>query len=116
MNSSQFHLDNDKDDFPDHAEKGLMSDRLHNRSLLNSNHRTAEPIDFNRVHNLKDIKDDVGHQSGMRPSEVSQKLGLDSSMAMSNQLKNFDDFGDESEVGKKEDNENLDSDENDDSP
>ena len=123
LHSSRFDLDNDKDDFAglsEHADKGpLLSDRIHHRNSLNGSLQKSKIIDFNQVHKLKDIKEDAGHES-VRPSEVSvsKKLGLDSSMAMSNHLKNFDDFGDSEapQTKRDEEDENLDSDDGDDSP
>jgi hypothetical protein len=90
-------MDNDNNSFTgmsEHGEKGaLLSDRVHHRSYLNDSLKKSGTIDFNKVHLLKEIAHDAAHESA-RPSELSGKLGLDSSMAMSNHLANFEDFAD----------------------
>ena len=129
MNSGDFHLGHDdvgqQDDFakinelPENSGV-LLSDRIQKRTYLDDGFKSPEAIDFNKVHKLKDIKKEIDHSQ--RASEIShsKKSGLNSSAAMSNQLKNFDDFDDEDSKSEgkentKQQNENLDS-EGDDQP
>ena len=106
INSSKFDLDN-VDDFDGIAEipDALNSDRLfenQNRSMAD-NVRKSEMMDFNKLSKIN--KGQISKvQGSVRASEVSpdRKSGLDSSIAMSNHIKDFKDFGfdDESEKSK----------------
>lgn len=112
INSEQFNLDEDEiGDFDQIAElpnenmKGvLLSDRVldGNKSL---NESINNSVDFNKVQKIQIGKIKKGHPGfGEQESEVSNSRGSGkkSSVAMSNHIKNFEDFDLESE--KEEEN------------